>query len=123
MATISTTISHGITLGTVASAGTYTSPLTITASGAVEASSSFAVFESTAATTIVNQGTILGGTGYSGIFVAGEYIVDNVGLIEGYEGVGIGNASTVTNSGTIVGTGTDTGAVEIAGNVGPDQGS
>ena len=53
--TIGTTISVGITLGT----GTYTSPLTVTSSGAVEAASGVAIYgPNTQAWTVVDQGLV-----------------------------------------------------------------
>jgi len=81
MGTISNTITHGITLGT---SGTYASPLTITATGAV-----------TAGTTIAVIGTYPS---------AAPWTVANYGAVQGYGGIDIGKG-TVTNAGTIVGAG------------------
>jgi hypothetical protein len=60
MSTITgTTINSGITLGT---SGNYTSPLTITSTGAVEPAMGDAIFGNSLQTwTIVNQGTVIGG--------------------------------------------------------------
>jgi Ca2+-binding RTX toxin-like protein len=108
MATISTTITNGITLGT---AGSYTSPLTITATGAVVTSSGTAIYgANTQAWTVANYGTIaasadgidlrLGGSVTNGASGA------SAALISGYSGVRIGGAAgTVVNSATIAGTG------------------
>ena len=105
MSTIATTIYTGITLGT----GTYTSPLTITSTGAVEATSNDAIHgDSSAAWTIVNFGTVeTTGTGGDGIDLRAGGSVTNTGagLIKGSRGVFIvGAAGTVTNAGTILGT-------------------
>ena len=102
-----TTINSGIVLGTVASTGTYTSPLTITSTGVVAASSGDAIYgDNSAAWTVVNSGTVgsTGGAGSEGIDLRAGGNVDNTasGLIKGYLGVYIGTAAgTVTNAGTI----------------------
>jgi hypothetical protein len=96
-------------LGTTEIGGTVTSPLTITSTGAVEASSGDAIYgNGSAAWTVVNSGTVeTTGTTGSGINLRAGGSVDNTGtgLIDGYRGVYIlGTAGTVTNSGTILGT-------------------
>ena len=97
------TITQTVTLGTVNSYPTYASPLTITASGAVEPSSGDAIFGPNAGT-VVNQGTITAPS--QGVDLSGSGSVSNSGLIEGHYGVRIAAvAGTVTNSGSIVGTG------------------
>ena len=107
MATITTTISNGITLGT---SGNYASPLTITNAGAVDTSSGNAVYGSNAqAWTLVNYGTVVAGSGLGVVLSAGGY-VDNSGtaaLISGYTGGVLiaGGAGTLVNSGTISSTG------------------
>lgn len=112
MSTIDVKISHGITLG---SSGNYASPLTITATGAVDDASGTAIFgPATAAWTVANQGTVSGSTG---IDLAAGGLVDNGNLIQSdLAGVGIsGAAGTVFNSGMIAaskydGIGVDLGA-------------
>jgi len=114
---ITTTITHGITLGT---SGSYASPLTITSTGAVEASSTTAIYgPSTQAWAIVNEGTILG-TGTlqpHGVELLAGGRVDNTatsGLIGGYFGVEItGSPGIVTNAGTITGTGEAVGGIQL----------
>lgn len=114
MAIIHGTIAQGITL---AHAGAYESPLTITNKGAVEtaAASTDAILgpASGAPWTVVNDGTVaatgaftLGSAEAEGILLYGG-IVSNTGLIEGSSsGIYItGAAGTVTNSGTIHGLG------------------
>ena len=103
--TIGTTINVGITLGT----GTYTSPLTVTSSGAVEATKGDAIYgDNSAAWTIVNAGTVeTTGSGGNGVKLLGDGSVANTGtgLIEGTSGVFIkGSAGTVSNAATIIGT-------------------
>jgi hypothetical protein len=105
--TITSSVTHGITLGTVTSAGTYASPLTITGAGGVTASSGIAVYgPNTQAWTLANYGTILAGGNAVDLAMGGS--VANTGaaaLIQGYFGVNIGGgAGTVANSGTIIGT-------------------
>ncbi len=103
MATISgTTINTGITLGT---SGNYASPLTITATGAVEASSGNAVTgPGTQPWTVVNQGTLTA-PGYGVRLFDGGYVGNAGGLIQGILGIyASAAAGTVTNSGTILGT-------------------
>jgi hypothetical protein len=109
VSTISTTISQGITLGPAASPGTYTSPLTITSSGAVRTTSGDAIYgPASAAWTVQNYGSVTDtGTTGSGIeLLAGGYI-SNIGssaLIQGYNGIDVtGTYGTVVNSGTIKG--------------------
>ena len=106
MSTISTTISNGITLAT---SGSYTSPLTITPAGAI-VPSGYAIFGPAGyAWTVVNQGT-LGGTLAGDVIFLDAYgfagYVNNAGgLIQSTtQGVLLrGTAGTVVNSGTIVG--------------------
>jgi hypothetical protein len=113
VSTISTTVSKGIVLGTIASGGTYSSPLTITSTGAVRMASSGSTQSAiagpgTSAWTVQNQGTVLNSAGVgNGIsLAAGGYVGNNASsaLIQGYDGVYItGAAGTVVNSGTIAG--------------------
>src|SRR5438093_206635 len=107
MSTISTTITHGITLST---GGTYSSPLTITATGAVEASAGNAIYgNASQAWAVENQGTIATTAANGiGIYLAAGGNVTNAGtgLISGAKGILVGNAAaTITNAGTITGTG------------------
>jgi hypothetical protein len=110
MSTITTPVNHGIVLGTVSSAGTYASPLTITASGGVTASGAYAVFgPNSQAWTVANYGTVLNTGSYAiELLLGGSITNSGTGLIEGYfYGVDInGAAGTVTNSGTIISTDT-----------------
>src|SRR6266853_3434890 len=73
---ISTPINHGIILGT---SGNYTSPLTITATGAVYASSGNAVYgPNIAAWTVANQGRIAAsGSNGDGVLLMAGGLVDN----------------------------------------------
>ena len=104
--TIGSSVTHGVTLGTVTSAGTYASPLTITASGGVTASSAYAVFgPNSQAWTVANYGTVVN-TGSYGIelLLGGSVTNSGTGLIQGNTGVYItGAAGTVTNTGRIIG--------------------
>jgi hypothetical protein len=125
MTTISgTTITHGITLS---ASGAYTSPLTITATGAVEAGSGNAIYgPATNPWTVVNQGRISAADG-SGIYLKQGGAVGNSGTIlstnlnfftvefvgatgyvantqSGYigsGGIGFGAGGTVVNNGRI----------------------
>lgn len=102
MSTINTTINHGITIG-----ATYTSPLTITASGAVDNNGvGKAVFGGAA--TVLNHGYITAtgssaGLGYSGVYLGGGSL-DNSGTVIGagyaadFQGAG-----EITNSGILSG--------------------
>src|SRR5689334_1888180 len=108
MATISSTITQGITLAT---AGSYASPLTITATGAVDAATGNAIYgDSTQAWTVVNRGTIAAASyGSEGIYLKhGGRVTNGAGTTStalisgGFSGVDINGASgTVVNLGTI----------------------
>jgi O-antigen biosynthesis protein len=114
MSTITSSVTHGITLAT---SGSYASPLTITVTGGVTASSGDAVYgPSTQAWTVANYGTVLSTSGKGINFAAGGS-VDNTGLIEGQaQAIYItGSAGTVTNSGTINGEGPSNGIDLLAG--------
>lgn len=106
MSTISGTITTGVTFG-----GSYTSPLTITGTGAVSDNAGPAVYAAAAYANpvLLNGGTIITSGGYVGVRFMGGGRVDNSGLIGGNSGsVYIyGATGTVTNSGTIAGTGND----------------
>jgi adhesin HecA-like repeat protein len=106
MSTISTTITQGITLGT---SGAYTSPLTITSTGAVDVSSGYAITGPSAGSpwTVVNHGTIQNtgnGSGFHFGVILSSGTLDNSGRINAPTPVWFDNpGSTVTNSGTILG--------------------
>ncbi|HEV8678629.1 MAG TPA: Hint domain-containing protein, partial [Stellaceae bacterium] len=113
MSTISGTINNGIVFGTAESTGTYTSPLTITASGLIDAGSGDAIHgDNSASWAVVNDGTVAAtGASGDGIDLRGGGTIDNAAgtaLIAGYDnGVYItGAAGTVSNAGTIEATGT-----------------
>ncbi len=113
---ISTTITHGITLAT---SGAYASPLTITASGAVEAGSGDAIYgANTQAWTVSNAGTITATGTSDGIDLRlGGSVTDaSTGSIaSSYTGISIeGSSGTVTNFGTITGS-TEDGVELTAG--------
>jgi len=102
-----TTITTGVVLS---NSGSYTSPLTITGSGAVETSSGNAIYGfGYQAWTVANYGTVMA-TGSlnsvgDGILLRGGGSLDNAGLIAGGGGVYItGSTGTASNSGTINGT-------------------
>lgn len=98
MTTITTTINKGIVLST---AGTYTSPLTIAATGAILNSDlGDAVFgDISQAWTVVNIGAIKGGAGSGG---ATNFDAGGAGDTGGH-GVHLGGTGTLTNAGTIAG--------------------
>ena len=104
MSTITgTTINSGITLST---SGNYASPLTITATGAVEAASGNAIYgPASQAWTVQNQGTITAPS-YGVDLLLGGYVGNSAsGLIKASMGVHIqGATGTVSNSGTILST-------------------
>jgi len=88
MSTISTTITNGVTLGTVSNPPTYASPLTITSVAAVETSGTAVYGPATAARTVVNQGTITAtGVNSDGILLKHGGSVDNTELIAASGGV------------------------------------
>jgi hypothetical protein len=117
--TITSPVTHGIVLGT----GTYASPLTITGSGGVTATNAFdAIYgPPTQAWAIANYGTVLStGTaaGHGIDLYLGGSVGNTGGLIEGSLGVFIkGAAGTVTNSGTIIGTGSNGAELDQGGSV------
>jgi hypothetical protein len=98
MSTVNTTINHGITFG-----ATYTSPLTITSSGAVNNNGSGkAIFGG--AETVVNYGHVIatgnsGGYGYHGIYLGSGY-ANNHGTISA-----AGNAVLFQGDGSVVNSG------------------
>jgi collagen type I/II/III/V/XI/XXIV/XXVII alpha len=118
-ATINSTVTGGITFGT----GTYTSPLTITATGAVIDPNGAAITApyTYANPVLVNYGTIVSTLPPAGfptaVYFMNGGIVANAGtdaLIFGVIGINIqSTAGTVTNAGTIVGYLSD--AVNLAG--------
>jgi hypothetical protein len=81
-----TTINSGIVFGTVASAGTYTSPLTVTADAVITApSNAWAIYgPATQAWTIDNSGTV-GSTNRDGIYLGNGGLITNQasGTIQG----------------------------------------
>ncbi len=104
MGTIANTITHGITLAT---SGTYASPLTITSTGAVLNTSGVGIYgPNTQTWTVANFGTVMGGTG---VFLADGGVISNgatAALISGgLDGVkSTGAAIILSNAGTIVAT-------------------
>ncbi len=117
MSTISTLVNHGITLGTITKAGTYASPLTITAKGYIDNTSTGAAIygPSTGVWSVYNQGKVTAANGF-GIDLEGGGTVINTGSIRGTDGVYITNAvGAVTNYGSITATGT---TVDIGGGPG-----
>ncbi len=107
MGTINTTIIGEVTLS---SSGSYSSPLTITASGAVDADASAAIYgPGTQAWTVVNAGIVTNSsaTGNGIELDAGGSVTNNAGgTIAAYYGVVInGTAGAVTNAGYIQGAG------------------
>jgi RTX calcium-binding nonapeptide repeat (4 copies) len=127
MSTINTTINHGVTL---TSGGTYTSPLTITNTGAVNYSSTGdAVFGTTAGDSVVNQGVVIGTSASNGIYLTGgTNYVDNQGRVTASAGSAIGiqlaNGGTLSNSGTAIGGkwGFETRGATTLNNIGTIQG-
>ncbi len=100
MTTISSTISHGITL---TAAGIYQSPFTLTAAGSIVASPPAAAIYATGGT-IVNDGTLSGGNGID--IVGGAGTVTNRGTIHATQpmsgtGIALGAGGTASNAGTI----------------------
>jgi hypothetical protein len=119
MATITSTITHGITLAT---SGAYASPLTIAASGAVEAGSGDAIYgANTQAWTVSNAGTITATGTSDGIDLRlGGTVTDaSTGSIaSSYTGILIeGSSGTVTNFGTITGSTEDGVELTASGSV------
>ena len=105
--TISSHVSHGVTFD----GATYFSPLTVTSTGIVTPVDGDAVYASFGygTATVVNQGTITGGSGGDGIDLKDGGTVDNQGgTITGSYGIyfGLGFGS-ITNTGTIFGTDLD----------------
>jgi len=127
--TITNTMSVGVTLGAV-----YPSPLTITSTGAVDAASGDAIFgPRTYAWTVANYGMIdATGSSADGIHFGygGSVANRSSGVNSAYIGgtrFGIyitGAAGTVTNSGTIGGTGAGGIGIELhyGGSVGNEAG-
>ena len=111
--TITTTLSHGISLGSAA----YSSPLTITSTGAVDPTS-IAAGETAAVYgdgIVVNDGTILGGSGVGAASLTGISLfggITNNGLIGG--GIYIASYSSITNFGTISGFATNGSGVSVS---------
>ena len=108
--TISTTLSHAVTIST-----SFPSPLTITSTGAIEpgadSGTALIVPEEAALVTIVNHGIIAAAAG-----AAGTYLGD-----AGYNAVGLYSGTTLNNTGTIrAGTGGASNTLAGAGGVGID---
>jgi hypothetical protein len=103
MSTITTKINHGIQFGIAG----YDSPLTVTATGAVNNNgTSKAIFGGTA--TVVNEGTITatgnsGGYGYQGVYLGGGYVLNTGTITAASNAVELQAAGTVVNSGFIYG--------------------
>src|SRR5581483_6741366 len=104
MATISTTITHGVTLST---SGSYASPLTITSAGAVETGSGNAIYGPGGQPwTIINEGLISAGvTAYRAITLKDGGVILNAGTVVSlnthYHGIKInGGSAYVSNSQT-----------------------
>lgn len=86
MSTISSSLTHGITIGNSGSY-TYPSPLTITSAGTVSDGTYTAVFSSIANPVLDNQGTISATGNYEGVLLRdGGSVDNNAGLIEGSGG-------------------------------------
>ena len=105
MSTISKTISHGVTIGTSG----YSSPLTITAAGAVSTTSGYALYEGFGSVaSVVNAGTIAAEGGFAiALQDGGSVINQSGGVIGGLDGYGVfanSGALTVVNAGRIAGT-------------------
>ena len=117
MSTITTTVNHGITLGTPG----YYSPLTVTNTGAVNNNgSSIAIYGY--AGTLNNAGTISAtGAGADGVVLSGQFgtgSVGNYGLISATNSaLYLGGYGTVTNTGTIVSSGYDAIDIGASGTV------
>ena len=94
---ITGTVNQSVTIGN----GTYTSPLTVTSTGYIDATGD-GVYAAGFAE-IVNYGKIAGAQ--SGVFLLNGGSIDNSGLIQAGldEGIYIRNGGTVTNYGTIFG--------------------
>jgi fibronectin-binding autotransporter adhesin len=111
MSTINTTVTHYIYYG---SGLTYSSPLTITNTGAVlTTAAGRAAIEGTGGGTLTNDGTIIGsGAAGVGVDIAGSGgTVFNSGFIQGYvRGLYLQGSGYVSNSGTILATGPDANA-------------
>src|SRR5579862_4093858 len=113
MSTISNSVSYSVTLGT----GTFTSPLTITSTGAVSnnGTADAVIGPGTQAWTVDNAGTVTATGAHRGIAMLLGGYVDNSGQISGGAGgVYIGGAAgTVVNTGRIIETGTRLAAVYL----------
>jgi Hint domain len=104
MSTIGNTITHGVTLAT---AGTYASPLTITTSGLIDVppyGNGIYGGPSGGPWQVVNFGTI--SASLFGVYFMGAGFVNNKGgIITGKDGIALsGTSGTIANSGTVVGT-------------------
>jgi hypothetical protein len=104
MSTISTTVTSAVYVGPASS---YTSPLTVTSTGAViDTSAGHAVYANSSAT-VVNYGSIsesAGSIADAGVYLLGGGSVDNHGAISSDSvGIDLKAAGQVTNSGTVEG--------------------
>jgi hypothetical protein len=105
ISTINTTITHEVDLGN----GVYADTIVITNTGAILSTGSggIGIYVSPSVTNavIVNNGTIIGGTGGAGIYLDGvNAVLTNTGLIAGGAGLAInGGDLDLNNSGEITG--------------------
>jgi hypothetical protein len=93
--TISTSIDTGVTL---LGGGTYGSPLTVTSTGQIDTAGAGIYVESP--WSIVNQGSITGGSGIEQEHGTGPTTIDNAGLIDGTNqyGIELNGGGAITNA-------------------------
>lgn len=97
MGTITSTITQTVTLGTVDNYPTYSSPLTIAASGAVDVNATVAIYgPPTQAWTVTNYGDVINSNASAGAGITlglGGLVVNGSGrTIRGYTGIAIGGS-------------------------------